>query len=580
MTTQGQTGSLADMELQLVLSVFVFISEVWAVNIDGNQGSRSLNHTEEHRNFSGDFAFSDLAGLRSFLPEADIETRIIGGEEAWPHSWPWQVSLKFMTTPACGGAIVAPLWVLSAAHCFKRYNKASSWTVMAGKHDLDNPKENGQQVVAVSIIISHKDYNSQTKERDMALLKLKQPLVFNEFVRPINIWMSSLPLLTECTTTGWGSTRENGPRVNKLQEVNLTILPSEVCNTYYVGSIQDSMFCAGKDEGGVDACQGDSGGPISCFNGTRYKLAGLVSWGVGCGRSKKPGVYTKIKDSAQWIYDVMNEEDLQSGNDSPEEEDNCGKKQSMTCVRVPNMAGFSLSQDGLVSVKNISESCPFYWPWQVSLQYNGRHYCSGTLIHRRFVITAQHCHVRAKEDTVVLGIHDIRFSSVQSIPVDLVIDLPEDGNYPPGSDLSLLRLSVPARLGRKVLPVCVPDQNEAGDLDPSWSCVITGWGATTATVGVNPNRMHHATVTVVNQSSCGEKWGTDMIRNSHICTHPVASTSCLGDSGAPLFCRKHGAYFLFGVVTWGSSHCDENFPAVFTRVPRFYSWISEVTEDA
>lgn len=51
--------------------------------------------------------------------------------------------------------------------------------------------------------------------------------------------------------------------------------------------------------------QGDSGGPISCFNGTRYKLAGLVSWGVGCGRSKKPGVYTKIKDSAQWIYDVM-----------------------------------------------------------------------------------------------------------------------------------------------------------------------------------------------------------------------------------------------------------------------------------
>lgn len=75
----------------------------------------------------------------------------------------------------------------------------------------------------MSIIISHKDYNSQTKERDMALLKLKQPLVFNEFVRPINIWMSSLPLLTECTTTGWGSTRESKQAGNKMAKDTTTV---------------------------------------------------------------------------------------------------------------------------------------------------------------------------------------------------------------------------------------------------------------------------------------------------------------------------------------------------------------------
>ncbi|XP_055087584.1 ovochymase-1 isoform X1 [Periophthalmus magnuspinnatus] len=553
--------------MKLLLLVLLFPFEV---------SSPSLNHTEDH--MSGVFSFSDLAGLRSFLPETEEETRIIGGEEALFHSWPWQVSLTFITMPACGGAILSPFWVLSAAHCFRRYIKASLWTVLAGKHDLDNLNEKGQQVVAVSIILIHKDYSTQTKEYDIALLKLKEPLIFNDFVRPINIWMTTLPLFTECTTTGWGSTRENGPRVNKLQEVNVTLLPSEVCNKYYVGRILDTMFCAGKEEGGADACQGDSGGPISCFNGSRYELAGVVSWGVGCGRAKKPGVYTRIQNVISWITDVINEENILSVGTPAAAEDNCGKHRGRGCVTVPLTASLHQSQDGVTSVQNISESCPFYWPWQVSIQQDGHHYCSGTLISQQFVITAQHCNVRV-EDTVVLGLHDIRYSLLQRIPVVRVINLPQDGSFPPGSDLSLIQLATPARLGKSVAPICVPDQDEDGDLDHSWICTVTGWGTTKATGGVNPNRLHHAVVTLFNQTTCREKWGEDMIKDSHLCAHPAASTSCLGDSGAPLFCRKHGAYFLFGIVTWGSSRCDEHFPAVFTRVPRFYSWISDEIGD-
>ncbi|XP_072310072.1 chymotrypsinogen A-like [Eucyclogobius newberryi] len=242
------------------------------------------------------------------------------------------------------------------------------------------------------------------------------------------------------------------------------------------------------------------------------------------------------------------------------------------CVNVPHIAVLHQSQDGVVSVQNVSECCPFYWPWHVSIQQNGHHYCSGTLIHNQFVITAQHCHVWL-EDTVGLGIHDLRYSSSQRIPVEKVINLRQDGSFPPGFDLSLIRLRRPARLGRYVAPICVPDQDEDGDLDSSWSCAVTGWGGTMG--GVNPNRLHHALVTLLNQTACKDKWGKDMIKDTHICTDPAASTSCLGDSGAPLVCRKSGAYFLFGVVSWGSSQCHMDFPAVFTRVPRFYSWISE-----
>uniref|UniRef100_A0A8C6V7X5 trypsin n=1 Tax=Neogobius melanostomus TaxID=47308 RepID=A0A8C6V7X5_9GOBI len=95
-----------------------------------------------------------------------------------------------------------------------------------------------------------------------------------------------------------------------VSEVNVTIIPSEVCNTYYVGRIRDAMFCAGKEQGGADACQGDSGGPLSCFNGSRYELAGLISWGVGCGRAKMPGVYTKTQSFVPWISDVITSNQL------------------------------------------------------------------------------------------------------------------------------------------------------------------------------------------------------------------------------------------------------------------------------
>ncbi|XP_071358853.1 ovochymase-1 isoform X2 [Trachinotus anak] len=536
----------------------------------GGNKTHVVNETvQEHGTFSGRFGFNDLAGVRPFHLEQEMESRIIGGQESWAHSWPWQVSICFGSMPACGGAIISPLWVISAAHCFKRYNRASLWKVQAGKHDLDDPDEAGQQLVSVSAIVSHHSYNRRTKESDMALLKLQEPLVFDRFIRPIDIWMTPLPLFKKCTITGWGSTRENGPRVNRLQEVNVTILPSEVCNQYYPGRIRSSMFCAGKDEGGVDACQGDSGGPLSCFTGSRYELAGLVSWGVGCGRARKPGVYTKLQQHIEWMSDIMSAQTEMY--DITDEEGRCGKQQSPSCDHAPGLAGLSVSQDGEVSVENVTESCPFFWPWQVSLQSSGHHYCSGVLIHRRWVIAAKHCNIRPKEDLVVLGIHDLRFSSAETIPVDKVFNLPQDSSFPPKSDLSLLRLSVPARL------ICVPEEDE--DLDDSWSCFTSGWGTTEGRADVDPDRLHHLKLTLVNQTICRGRWGRGLISDSHICSHPVGSASCMGDTGAPLFCRKHGAYFLSGVVTWGSRRCDADKPAVFTRISDYDSWITEVTED-
>ncbi|KAM4569638.1 ovochymase-1 isoform 2-T2 [Odontesthes bonariensis] len=504
-----------------------------------------------------------------------METRIIGGQEAWAHSWPWQVSLQFSSMPACGGAIISPLWVISAAHCFKRYNKESLWKVLAGKHDLDELKEPEEQLVGVSRIISHHGYDTHTKESDLALVKLEHPLVFNEFVRPINIWMSSLPELMHCTITGWGSTQENGPRVHRLQEVNVSILAFDVCNQYYKGRMRQSMFCAGKDEGGADACQGDSGGPLSCFTGSTHKLAGLVSWGVGCGRARKPGVYTRIQQHVQWISDIMKDEDEQHEDELTEQRGRCGKLKRSSCDWTPRQAWLSVSQDGAVFLENVTESCAFFWPWMVSLQSNGRHYCSGVLIHSRWVLTAKHCSVSPKEDVVVLGVHDLKLMSVQTILVDEVFTPQHDSSFPPQADLMLVRLSVLVRFGPSVSPICVPEEDE--ELDNSWSCFTAGWGTTGATKNIDPERLHQAALTLVNQTACVQKWG-GLLTEAHICSHPAGSTSCMGDSGAPLFCRKRDTFFLFGVVTWGSWRCDAQKPALFTSVADYHSWITDVTD--
>ncbi|XP_049617469.1 ovochymase-1 isoform X1 [Syngnathus scovelli] len=568
----GEKRSPVGLGLRLLCRTALHTSFLCLTVDAGNATQQQSGGEQQSGNFAGRY---ELAGVRPFVAQrqpADPETRIIGGQETWAHSWPWQVSLLFATMPACGGAILAPRWVVSAAHCFRRYSKASFWTVLAGKHDLDDPDEQGEQAVGVSAIVSHHRFHSGTKEFDVALLRLERPLSFDRFVRPIHLWMAPLPTLHNCTVTGWGSTRENGPRVNTLQEVNVTVMTSDLCQSYYKSRIRTCMFCAGLEGGGVDACQGDSGGPLSCYDGSRYRLAGVVSWGVGCGRARKPGVYTAVREHARWIADVIDNQDVAYAV-KPAEENRCGKQQKAACPGLPGPAGLWLAEDGGTWAKNVTEACPGAWPWQVSLQASGIHYCSAVLISRRWLLAARHCRVSTGEDVAVLGGHHLGLSLSQTVPVDKVFDLPQDDGFPPRHDLSLLRLAVPARLGVSVMPVCVPEEDE--ELDDSWTCVSAGWGATSATAALDPQRLHHARVALVEHGQCRAEWGRDLVDDAHVCAHAVAGAACMGDSGAPLFCQKHGTYFLFGLLTWGSRRCEPGKPAVFSKVADYHSWIGE-----
>nr|UCK81482.1 MASP-related molecule 2-like protein [Arenicola marina] len=235
-------------------------------------------------------------------------TRIVGGSVAVPHSWPWQISMRFKGHPNelwghwCGGSIIAREWIITAAHCLYNFGTEADFKVRVGEHDQGSDAEPTERTFEVAQLIKHENYNAQTYDNDIALMRLKEPVTYSREVSPVCLPAADVPMNTLCVTTGWGDTMGTGNE-QLLNQVNVPVLDTEVCNQreWYGGSITSNMICAGYPEGNKDSCQGDSGGPLVCTNGPMYHLYGLTSWGRGCAAARQPGVYTRVARYLSWI---------------------------------------------------------------------------------------------------------------------------------------------------------------------------------------------------------------------------------------------------------------------------------------
>ena len=235
--------------------------------------------------------------------------RIIGGLTSNIKSHPWQASL-WVKSHTCGGTIIATNWVLFTAHCAVEYPRASSWTVYAGVSTLSEMKPYGQQSSASDLII-HKEFKTETYNKDIALLRLTKPLVFGSSVRPVCMPTSTEDLSpgTVCQISGWGAIKEGMKAHEYLRTVDVTVIDRKTCNRpdWLSGLVNQNMICAGTVDGSKDACQGDSGGPMTCYDtqADRFYLKGAVSWGIGCGKPKMPGVYTHVPKLNGWVRGVI-----------------------------------------------------------------------------------------------------------------------------------------------------------------------------------------------------------------------------------------------------------------------------------
>lgn len=228
--------------------------------------------------------------------------RVVGGREATPNSWPWQVSLQVRGSHMCGGSIVAPGWILSAGHCFLNYKYPSQWRVVAGEHDLRR-NSGREQVRNVKQIIRHPGYRGGIRPYDMVLMKLDSDLVYNQAVQPVCLPAQGISddlTSRNCMLTGWG--RTVGPQDStKLQQVGGPIVSHSSCRRVWGRQIVDQQICFGTGlQGG---CQGDSGGPLVCRGNTgQWFQVGVVSWGnVKCKVRGSPTVFTRVSSMASWI---------------------------------------------------------------------------------------------------------------------------------------------------------------------------------------------------------------------------------------------------------------------------------------
>ncbi|XP_069486856.1 neurotrypsin [Ambystoma mexicanum] len=243
--------------------------------------------------------------------------RIIGGINSLRGGWPWQVALRLKSSHGdgrllCGATLISSCWVLTAAHCFKRYgNNTRSYAVRVGDYHTLVPEEY-EEDIGVEQIAIHKEYRPDGSDYDIALVRLQGPeeqcTRFSSHVLP-----ACLPLKRErpqktapnCYITGWGDTGRAYSRT--LQEAAIPLLAKRVCAERYKSRFTGRMLCAGSlhDQKHVDSCQGDSGGPLMCERpGGNWVVYGVTSWGYGCGVKDSPGVYTKVSAFRPWIKSV------------------------------------------------------------------------------------------------------------------------------------------------------------------------------------------------------------------------------------------------------------------------------------
>ncbi|XP_028651421.2 urokinase-type plasminogen activator-like [Erpetoichthys calabaricus] len=237
--------------------------------------------------------------------------KIVGGNVATIKSHPWMAAIyhhKRQEYFLCGGSLISPCWVLTAAHCFPPdvATKAHQYVVYLGKNALNESNPLTEQRFWAEKIILHSQFDEQKGfNNDIALIKIQcskeTSTVKTVCLPPPN---QKLPVGFTCEIAGYGKQGQYSWEYSKLlRDASVELISENTCSQYYTTGITDNMFCAGSPSWKTDACQGDSGGPLTCEVLGQMFLYGIISWGDGCAKETKPGVYTQVTKYNQWIAD-------------------------------------------------------------------------------------------------------------------------------------------------------------------------------------------------------------------------------------------------------------------------------------
>ncbi|KAL7646381.1 UNVERIFIED_CONTAM: hypothetical protein RMT77_003294 [Armadillidium vulgare] len=243
-------------------------------------------------------------------PINNHHSRIVGGIEAEENEFSWQAAVYYWKKFFCSASIINNLYLLTAAHCFKRFRvkkdilvfNVTNISAVLGVHQREEFSKYKEVRQIIQAII-HEKYRPCNHSNDIALIKMKEPLTrYTSTINPICLPPSGRKFENIlATVSGWGYEKKKGSAVANLKKTNVTILSNFLCNkkiSKYFS--EDIMMCA--DSFNSQTCKGDSGGPLMIINGSdKFVQIGVVSFGFGCPTRFFPHLYTRVNHYLQWI---------------------------------------------------------------------------------------------------------------------------------------------------------------------------------------------------------------------------------------------------------------------------------------
>lgn len=267
--------------------------------------------------------------LSASASPSKINPKIIGGTTTTIATAPWMAQLWYSDDRGtdttgddigffCGGSVISPTKILTAAHCVKGYNWYANGFVITGSTQLLSADGNahGGTVSLPSRQWNHWSYSDTTLDNDVAVLTLETPVTATPIKMTTNTDSASYATGTKATLYGWGRTSSATQDISDtLKTAELPIQSNATCSGYYGAEyLKGHMVCAGtpatgSDTGTTTACNGDSGGPLIVKNAAgENRIVGVVSWGVkDCVESGAYSVFSKISTYAASAYPRMDD---------------------------------------------------------------------------------------------------------------------------------------------------------------------------------------------------------------------------------------------------------------------------------